>query len=172
MLPGNHDNYDTVYDIPHNLGEFGITTHGGVTFFWLRGAFSIDWQQRVSHDHTHRTKSWWVEEQLTWDQMEEAVELYRKEKPEIVIAHTFPHTIAQMLGSESFLANWGYNPNTFTTNTQQCLETMFEIHQPKLYVGGHMHRSKKIEHRGCLFRCLNELETFTIEEDFQMMYPR
>jgi hypothetical protein len=162
LIFGNHDDYDQFYDVPHNLGDFGVTEHGGVTFFWMRGAFSIDWQQRVSYDATYGTKSWWVEEQLRWPEMEAAVELYRQEKPDIVITHTFPHTVAQKIGSRSFLANYGYDPDRFTTNTQQCLETMINIHQPKHWYGGHFHRNRDLEFMGTKFHCLAELGVRTI----------
>lgn len=163
FFKGNHDNYDfSPKDIPHDIGEFGVTEHGGVTFFWMRGAFSIDWQQRVSREHLYG-KSWWVEEQLTWEQMEEATELYRQEKPDIVITHSCPHTIAQRIGSRAFLANFGYDPDRFTTNTQQCFETMMQIHQPKLWCLGHFHRPKELEWMGTKFVCIPELGVFTIE---------
>jgi hypothetical protein len=55
FIGGNHDNYDKYYGSPHALGstitigmgkDFGIATHGGLDFFFLRGGFSIDWKQR------------------------------------------------------------------------------------------------------------------------------
>lgn len=160
---GNHDNYDLFPDVPHNIGNYGMMEHGGVEFFWTRGAFSIDWQDRC-HDQFKlgRPKSWWEEEQLKWPELQEAVDQYREHKPKIMISHTCPHTVAQTIGSPGILVQYGFDPWRFTTVTQQCFEVMINVHQPKYWYFGHFHRSRELEYLGTKFRCIAELESLTI----------
>ena len=162
VFSGNHDNYDLFYDVPHNLGDFGITTHGGVTFFWVRGAFSIDWRYRVSFDHVHDTKSWWPEEQLSWSQMNDCLSLYEQTKPDIVISHSAPREIANKVGSPGTLQRYGFDPGTFTTSTQELLQSMLESHRPKLCIFGHFHKNWHKTINGTEFHCLPELGVRTI----------
>lgn len=49
VLGGNHDNYSTLFDYPGNMGDFGEFTLNGITGFFIRGAFSIDWSWRLQH---------------------------------------------------------------------------------------------------------------------------
>src|SRR5688572_26164892 len=93
VIPGNHDNYDLVDHYPHMLNGFGLHDHLGLKFFYVRGAFSIDWKKRLQLDSFHNTKSWWNEEQLPVANLYAALELYETVKPDIVITHECPRSI-------------------------------------------------------------------------------
>lgn len=155
---GNHDDYNKFHQSPHNLGDFGKYELGGVKFFFMRGGFSIDRKYRtIGID-------WWAEEELSREKMEEAIELYEQVKPEIVITHECPREIANLIGNPNILREFGFDPNTFTTRTSETLQIMFEKHQPKNWTFGHYHKSWTSEVNGTIFRCLNELETYILDD--------
>jgi hypothetical protein len=54
---GNHENYDTLLNDPpkHCIGDYGMYTHGGTPFFYIRGGYSIDLHYRILG------QSWWAE---------------------------------------------------------------------------------------------------------------
>ena len=151
ILPGNHDNYDTCYNHPHFLGDYGYTSLNRIDFFYYRGAYSIDRQYRtIGID-------WWENEQVNIDQFMKARELYRNIKPEVMITHDCPQDIAlQMLEP---------GQRVYENITSWALQELYNIHQPKLWFFAHWHRSVKIQHGNTQFVCLNELETYTLTKD-------
>ena len=149
---GNHDNY-RIYDLsPHQIGHWGTYTHGGVKFFFIRGAFSIDKGMRI------KDVSWWEEEQLNRGDALQAFDAYVVAKPDLVLTHSCPQVIAQQIGKPHVLRMFGYDPSTFSTATQTLLQNCFEAHQPTKWVFGHMHRNWTMDLNGTNFQCLNELE--------------
>ncbi len=159
---GNHDNVDIVYDSPHFIGDWGTKRINNIKFYHIGGAFSVDWKGRLYHEHQTGRKCWWPEEQLSRHVMERVLKDYRKTKPSIVITHTCPHSIAQKVGSGGALRSFGFDPKTFTTKTQELLQACYEAWQPDLWLHGHFHRSFEYRCGGTLFKCLDELETYTI----------
>jgi len=147
VLGGNHDDYDYIlsHQIPHYLGDYGMYQLGPFQFFFLRGAYSIDKARRtIGID-------WWEEEELTYTKCEMALKEYELAKPNIVITHTCPDVIFEQLFIGKVL-----NPSL----TGTVLNNMFAIHQPKLWIFGHMHKSVRKNLLGTEFICLNEYETF------------
>ena len=144
VLFGNHDFYPFVMR-PHSLGHFGM--YNGM--FFVRGAYSIDQSTRVWG------KSWFHEEELTYAQAYEAIERYAKDRPDIVISHDCPSDIGRMIHSHH-----SYDKPSFTAT---FLQNMFEIHQPRLWVHGHHHKSYRIMANGTQFVCLAELETLVVD---------
>ena len=148
FLAGNHDNYDTIEQYPHYLGDYGNCSLGGTDFFYYRGAYSIDRQYRtIGID-------WWEQEQVKTDQFMKARELYRETKPDIVITHDCPESIALMLLEAG--------QNLYQNMTGWALQELFNIHQPKKWRFAHWHRSWSATVNGTEFKCLNELETEVI----------
>ena len=112
FIGGNHDNYDKYYGSPHALGstitigmgkDFGIATHGGLDFFFLRGGFSIDWKQRQKSFLMGGAKSYWDNEELSMEEMEMALWQYQKMKPDVVITHECPRSISQYVGDNKLV---------------------------------------------------------------------
>ena len=151
ILPGNHDHYDTCYNHPHFLGDYGYTSLNRIDFFYYRGAYSIDRQYRtIGID-------WWDNEEVKIENFMNARELYRDIKPEVMITHDCPQDIAlQMLEP---------GQRVYENITSWALQELYNIHQPKLWFFGHWHRSVKIQHGNTQFVCLNELETYTLTKD-------
>jgi len=150
-LFGNHDFHPNRSDMC--LGDWGWIDWG-YKIFYLSGGFSIDWEYRQKH----MPGTWHPEEELSSDSLRQAVQLYEGVKPDLVLSHEAPREVANMIGNPSFLRNWGYDPETFTTRTSETLQAMFEIHKPKAWYFGHFHVSKKLNLHGTDFQCLKELE--------------
>jgi len=84
-----------------------------------------------------------------------ARELYRSIKPDIMLTHDCPETISPYLlrpGAQIYQNQTGY-----------FLQELFNIHQPKRWFFGHYHKSWQMTINGTDFRCLNELETCSLE---------
>ena len=148
ILGGNHDNYDKIHLLPHYLGDFGFTELNGVKFFFVRGALSIDKHLRTEG------KNWWRREQLTIAEGEAAIDLYIQEKPEIVLTHDCPFSIVPLVLTNDY--------KKIPSLTNQLLQTMYELHQPKQWFFGHHHNNRFVETGHTIFRCVDELCTINI----------
>jgi len=150
IVGGNHDNYDIIEDCPNYLGDYGICKIGSIEFFFVRGERSVDANLRIEG------RTWWRNEELDMGAAYKAIEAYEAAKPEIVITHGCPAEVLPFFVS---------NPAKFSpSRTSQFLDSMFQIHRPKLWVFGHHHRSETLKVGDCTFRCLNELETMEINQ--------
>jgi len=148
IIGGNHDHYDRIIHIPHYLGDFGYSCLNGVNYFYYRGAYSIDRQYRtIGID-------WWEQEQVNIDQFMKARELYREIKPDIVLTHDCPDEVSLKILDR--------NQRKYENLTGWALQELLNIHQPDLWVFGHYHKSRTIQHGETKFVCLNELETLQI----------
>jgi predicted phosphodiesterase len=149
VIGGNHDNYSSIINIPHYLGDFGYSCLNGVDFFYYRGAYSIDKQYRTIG------VDWWAEEQLSAEQFMEARKLYREVKPKIVITHDCPE----------LLYSYYLRPTDkiYQNQTSYFLNELYNIHQPDLWIHGHWHLSKITKMEITKFVCIGELQTYTIE---------
>ena len=146
FIAGNHDDYD---NLPSwSLGNYGSRKLGEFEFFVVRGAESIDKHQRMEG------VSYWRNEELEYSQMTECLKMWEKEKPKVVLTHECPTSILFFVLTNSMKEN-GSATSTF-------LQVLFEIHQPEMWFFGHHHNSKSIQFEGTNFRCLDELETFTL----------
>lgn len=151
---GNHDCYSMASDVTSFcLGDYGQVTMNGVSFFFVRGAFSIDKKYRkVGLD-------WFYEEELPLSEFDKVLELYLQHKPDMVVSHDCPDSVGHdnVLKRPEVLLEFGHDPSTFWTNTQMLLQKMLNEHKPKYWYFGHYHKNWESEFRGTKFRCLAEL---------------
>lgn len=143
FFKGNHDGYNTE---PKNcLGDYGSKVIGGFEFFFVRGAYSIDPKKRV----------WGVDyfpehEELSTAKAQSAIDAYELVKPNVMLSHDCPDEISRfILGGKI----------KHRTTTNNALQAMFEIHQPKYWFFGHYHDHYMIEKNGTTFICIPK-ETF------------
>lgn len=137
---GNHDDYSFL-NKPHSLGNYSNFDN----IMSIRGALSIDKHLRKEN------VDWWSNEELTYYEMQNAIDVYQKYKPSIVITHDCPNIVRHEL--------FNITEKSLTSNG---LQIMFEIHPPDLWIFGHHHKSKKQKVNGTQFICLAELETYII----------
>lgn len=145
---GNHDNPALCKIHPNYLGDFGAY---GDKIFFMAGADSIDKAKRIMG------VSWWPDEQLNYRTGIDALELYENMMPEVVLTHDAPYVAANALLNRFIIPGVSELKEVFTNSTQEILQQMWNIHQPKLWIFGHYHVNweKKIGHTR--FVCLHEL---------------
>lgn len=151
LLGGNHDNYDKITNWPHYLGDYGLhqIPELGCIFF-IRGGFSLDRAYRTGG------VDWWPDEEMSMKRCFEALSLYESVKPSFVVSHECPLEVI------SFLALSG---RAIKSRTNQLLNQMFSVHQPKMWVFAHYHTSLRLHVNGTEFICLDELECFDFKEN-------
>lgn len=159
FFKGNHDYYSGS-GVPHELGDFGSIFIDDLSFFFIRGAFSIDRKRRFAyHD-------WFPEEQLSYRQCCDCIELYQEIKPDFVLSHTCPTEVALHIGEPDRLRNWGFDPHNFKEETtQRLLQTLFEIHKPTVWCFGHFHMNVDKVIKGTRFICREELGYVSVDRD-------
>lgn len=150
---GNHDNPHLCQQHQACLGDFGYDEDTDI--FWMAGGQSIDKHMRIpGHD-------WWPEEELDWDQMKQAIQLYRDMKPAIVVTHDCPEGVIPYVADPRFSQVATYYG---TSRTQMALQQMLDEHKPELWVFGHFHTRQEFSHKGVQFVCLHELIGGKLEE--------
>ena len=169
FIGGNHDNYDEYYTCPYALGDYGIHKAGNFECFYIRGAFSIDVKQRLKHEQIYGVKSWWEQEQLNINIMASALKQYELVKPKIMVTHTCPTKVARLIGNPGALKAFGFDPDTFGTNTQHLLQECFKYHQPDVWVYGHFHQNRTDIVNGTKFICLDELSFLDFTEEGEIV---
>ena len=153
IIAGNHDNYTIAPTKPHYLGDFGLKSHGGLDFFFVRGEFSIDKHLRTPE------KSWWQQEELTTSQMNNVIDVYVAVRPSVVISHGCPASVINQVSRNGFVMR--------PSNTSRLLQAMYEIHQPDIWLHGHHHRSLNKQIGDTWFRCLAELEVLDFHKEYE-----
>jgi len=148
ILAGNHDNYDNM-DYPHFLGNFGVYKVEETEFFFVRGGFSIDKALRIPRI------SWWEEEELTWQEMNDCVELYRIVKPTMVLSHECPSEILPYICTNTLKLT----PSV----TSGLLNELWTLSQPFYWCFAHHHKNWLGELKNTRFQCLDELTYANIE---------
>lgn len=160
---GNHDNYDAIGGCRNCLGDYGVRKLGPMTFFFIRGAYSIDRDSRVSDELATGYKSWWPEEELSYSKGMKAIEAYQKAKPDIMFSHDCPDSIKVYVSKPEVLKAFNIRED-FVSSTQRILEACLEIHRPKLWCFGHFHVNWRGIIGGTQFVCMNELRYADWEE--------
>lgn len=163
VLAGNHDNYSLdesgkfkLMNTQHWLGDWGTYRIPELSpIFFMRGGFSIDWKYRVEG------RDWWRDEELSYAEMQKAIEFYDFIRPDIVITHECPTSICGVTG---WVNSLNFIPEGTPSRTAQCLERMFCIYQPDIWLFGHHHKRMNINIERTQFVCLEELGILDIEK--------
>jgi predicted phosphodiesterase len=157
---GNHDCYDAKSDEyclkqPSCIGKFGMFQFDDFKefppIFYCSGAWSIDQERRKRHGLV----TWWPEEELSLRELNEAISLYKKTKPEIVISHECPLEIVPYVTDPDFCLNFGFPSGIIKTRTNMALQAMLDFHRPKLIIFGHYHKYWADKIDGTTFICLD-----------------
>jgi hypothetical protein len=154
FVPGNHDDYDWLENNTWSslsLGDWGMAKHGNIDFFFVRGGFSIDRQHRKAG------VSWWPQEELDEQQMDECFESYLETKPDIVISHDCPSGIYPFVTRYDFVVDG--------SRTKHFLQRLYKAHKPTLWIFGHHHITKMIPTNPTTFQCLGELSHGILDID-------
>lgn len=151
FIRGNHDDPAMCRKNPFWVGDGKASI--GERIFYLGGALSID--------QIFRTQGvdWWEDEELSYDALFQAIEVYEAVKPRIVFTHDCPDSVAMRLFP------WAQNKNEYASRTRQALDSMFAIHKPDVWMFGHWHQHIDAVVEDTRFICLNELQTAWLDVD-------
>jgi predicted phosphodiesterase len=147
FIRGNHDWPAVCRRHPCYLGDFGMAPERLGRFFYLSGAYSEDYLLRIPG------VSWWDDEELSSYQLFAAQKMYEREKPEVVVTHEAPASIAQEIYNSFPVIGGGslvYQPS----RTAQALEALLSLHTPRLWIFGHHHVPRHIKKNGTTFICV------------------
>lgn len=158
FIRGNHDNPAVCRADSNYAGDFGILEGSFIddcfrSLFFISGAWSIDQAYRVPNF------TWWEDEQLSQKELCKAINLYNKERPEIVCSHDCP----------TLILSWIHPGRVIPTRTSQALDVMIQNHRPSYFIFAHHHMSWRKIIDGCLFVCLNEMETLDISKKINIL---
>lgn len=151
FIRGNHDNPEVCINHTQCIKDGTFDDHEGKSVMYIGGAFSIDWEWRT------KDYSWWSDEELSTDELNDLVEDYASYKPEIMVTHTCPAEVTDL--------HIGHPSNRFgpPSRTEFALQEMFELHKPDTWIYGHWHNDIEHNIKGTRFVCLGELSTFDYE---------
>jgi hypothetical protein len=150
FLQGDHDNPTLCATHENFLGRFGYLPDDNLIF--VSGAQTASWRVLGS------SKFWCSDEQLSEAEFQEAIELYAKVRPRILIAHEFPQEAVPDL-LRGLVGNYfAAKADCITSRTCVVLQRMLDTHRPERFYGGHYHISRELVLNGTTFRCLGELE--------------
>src|SRR5687768_2176625 len=81
FIGGNHDYYPDLSAL--HLCDWGYVDWG-YKIFVVRGAYSIN------HEHKKRNGTWYEDEELSTESLNQAIQIYEAFKPNLVITHDCP----------------------------------------------------------------------------------
>lgn len=96
---------------------------------------------------------WWRDEELSLRELLVALDAYAELKPELVFSHDCPLVAAPPKVQRNFYPN----------RTQQALDAMWALWQPKLWIFGHHHETMRRRVGNTQFVGLSELEAYVVE---------
>jgi len=170
FFPGNHDHYDRLP--PHSLGDFGSVWCGGVDFFFVRGAASIDREILVRLGHKEGKHLWFKEEELTDEQMRAAEQAYMLARPGIMLSHDAPTDAARLAWQHARRLSPPNSRATFcSSRTSAFLARLLEQHQPRLWLFGHHHHDWRHREGETRFVCVGELSCVDIDSAGRVRAP-
>lgn len=151
FIRGNHDNPETCRNHTQWIADGTVQDNA----MFIGGALSID------KDYRTEGYDYWSDEELSDVELDALVTQYIETKPEIMITHECPQSIASCFGGVYGIK---LDPR-FDSRTRHAFDRMFGVHSPKLWVFGHWHNKLDYLDRGTRFVCLPELEY--IDVDFE-----
>lgn len=146
FIRGNHDSPALCKAHP-NWIEDG-TVEGKMMF--IGGALSIDRDMRTEG------VDWWSDEELSISELSQIIDKYEATRPEVMVTHDFPESVVP------HMFHWYSKEARFQSRTRQAFDTMFQIHKPNMWIGGHWHFNADKTILGTRFICLNELSFIDI----------
>jgi len=149
IIRGNQDPPSEIARSSHFIPDGTIKN----STMFIGGASSIDRQYRIPG------VDWWEDEQLSQDELDQLIEVYREKKPRVLITHEAPEVLVPILVRDSIFGSH-VRENSRTRNAFDIMRT---IHTPEIHVFGHWHTHMDSVIGGTRFICLNELEYIDLE---------
>lgn len=153
---GNHENYDLLTTFPLNKEGFAVEytnpriwyatrgqlwMHAGLRFASLGGAFSIDKHRRTAH------KSWWPQEEITWDNymaLKENMQRLDWSHVDVFLSHDLPAGVD--VGPKAFTL--GDHLENEAQRQRKILREAYDYALPQYGFHGHWHKYLVNDHVG------------------------
>ena len=153
FIRGNHDNPA----VCRRHSQYIPDLHLENNVMFVGGALSIDRAFRNVNE------SWWEDEELSVNELNDAYDLYAQVKPRVMITHEFPEVITDHMFNKGKIDD--------PSRTRQAFQSMWEQHKPEMWLAGHWHQHRDINIMGTRFICLAELQIADIDlETLEVAY--
>lgn len=148
FIRGNHDKPALCKTLSSYVRDCTVEKH----VMYLGGAWSID--------HAYRTEgvNWWKDEELSYAQLADAIELYEACKPRVMITHDCPTIAAKHMFLDTGLLPGGSDAKLYPNRTSSALQAMYDMHEPDFWFFGHYHNTVEMKIGNTRFHCLGELD--------------
>ena len=143
FIRGNHDSPEVCRN---NSNWIKDGTFDGRTLY-IGGAWSIDQHRRIPGIN------WWEDEELSIREFENIIVTAEIMQPKVIVSHDCPGNVVAQLFRRKLLQ----------TRTNQALDAVINVCQPKLFIFGHWHKDIDMTINGTRFLCLNELTYIDIK---------
>ncbi len=155
FIRGNHDNPAVCKTMPGFIKDG--TVENDVMF--IGGAWSID--------HAWRTEgiNWWKDEECSYAQLEQLIDVYSVVRPRVMITHACPTLAAQEMFLKRGLLFGGREAKLHPNRTSSAFQAMYEIHQPDFWFFGHYHHTIHEKIGNTHFQCIGELDYIDFDLD-------
>lgn len=142
FIRGNHDNPGHCATHPSWVpdGTYAPLKGAEGEVFCIGGATSIDQEYRVPG------YTWWEGEELGYGEWLRVMDVWEKEKPDILATHDVPEEVVVAI----IAPKAGYG-RLYPSRTCQALQNLFEIHRPAICLHGHHHISYRQVYKGTEF---------------------
>jgi len=151
FIRGNHDNPAKCSSHPFWIKDGG-SVFGRADIFCVGGAVSIDKDRRTEN------YDWWHDEELSYKELCNVMDIYELVKPKIVVSHECPDSVISRLVHEKGMFKYD-----IPCTTRKCFDNMLEIHKPDLWIHGHWHFDHHTVHNGVEFIGLGELSFLDLD---------
>jgi predicted phosphodiesterase len=155
FIRGNHDKESECAEYSNYLGLFGYSEK--LDIFYVGGAYSIDKSLRTPY------LDWWDDEELNYTQSLACIDLYEKIKPAVVVSHDCPFNQRKILLSHVT------DESNRSSSTVRLLDELYSIHQPTIWIHGHLHIQQTNKLENTLFVGLKELGCVKIDTNLNVL---
>ncbi len=151
FIRGNHDNPAMCKNMAGYIADGTVEND----VMYIGGAWSID--------HAYRTEGvdWWRDEELSIDELNKLVDVYKTVKPRVMITHDCPTQVAWDMFL--FRGDGLAGGQQIKTRTAEALQAMWEYHQPEEWYFGHWHITRDTTLHDTKFQCLGELDFIDVD---------
>ena len=150
FIRGNHDDPQRSKGEINNIADGHVETIENNKVMFVGGASSIDRDFRIPG------VSWWYDEELSHEELEEVIDLYFQQKPDVMVTHEVPNSV---------VFHFGLRILKDSARTREAFRLMFEIHKPKLWIFGHWHIKFDKVIDGTRFICVDQNHHVDIKLD-------
>lgn len=156
FIRGNHDNPKVCKQHSQYISDGTMLN----SMMFVGGGLSIDKAYRIE-DY-----SYWSDEELSISEINHLVVQFQTMQPEIMVTHECPEFIAEQIVNANRPVNGQIKLDPrFASRTRQAFQSMFELHQPKLWLFGHWHVPFDKVVNSTRFICLPELAYIDVDVD-------